>query len=177
AQELEEISPGLIEETPDYAEVEVEPARTETRTVQRQKVEQRESVRYETTLIDGQWRKLPITTTVDHPLFEDHPLFDEEGAALMEVAEPEHVEVLDDKGNVIQPFKAAVYRQATHRVPVMEDVQETIEVPAKVERQATGEVTKSVKYSVFVPMLIKAMQEQQAQFDALVKRITLLEAA
>ncbi|MDP3794881.1 MAG: tail fiber domain-containing protein, partial [bacterium] len=47
AQELEEISPGLIEETPDYAEVEVEPARTETRTVQRQKVEQRESVRYE----------------------------------------------------------------------------------------------------------------------------------
>jgi hypothetical protein len=29
-----------------------------------------------------------------------------------------------------------------------------------------GTVTKSVKYSVFVPMLIKAMQELKAEFDA-----------
>ncbi|MDP3652415.1 MAG: hypothetical protein Q8R67_12105, partial [Rhodoferax sp.] len=177
AQELEEISPGLIEETPDYAEVEVEPARTETRTVQRQKVEQRESVRYEATLVDGQWRKLPITTTVDVPLFEDHPLFDEAGDALMELVEPEQAEVLGEDGEVVTPFKFALWRQSTHRVPVLEDVQQKVEVPAKIERQATGEVTKSVKYSVFVPMLIKAMQEQQAQIDTLVKRITLLEAA
>jgi hypothetical protein len=34
-----------------------------------------------------------------------------------------------------------------------------------------------VKYSVFVPMLIKAMQEQQALITALTTRITALEAA
>jgi len=46
-----------------------------------------------------------------------------------------------------------------------------------------GTTTKSVKYSVFVPMLIKAMQEQQAiiesqqsQIDALTARIEALEA-
>jgi hypothetical protein len=177
AQELEEISAGLIEETPDYMDVEVEPARTDVKTVQRQKVEQREDVRYETTLVNGQWRKLPVRTTVEVPLFQDHPLFDAAGAAIMEVAEPEQPEVLDADGQVTTPFKPATYRQSTHRVPVLEDVQETVEVPAKIERQATGEVTKSVKYSVFVPMLIKAMQEQQAMIDALTQRLDALEAA
>jgi hypothetical protein len=38
-----------------------------------------------------------------------------------------------------------------------------------------GTVTKSVKYSVFVPMLIKAMQEQQAIIDSLTARIEALE--
>jgi len=36
--------------------------------------------------------------------------------------------------------------------------------------------TKSIKYSVFVPMLIKAIQEQQAIITALTTRITALEA-
>jgi len=40
-----------------------------------------------------------------------------------------------------------------------------------------GTTTKSVKYSVFVPMLIKAIQEQQALITALTTRITALEAA
>ena len=35
--------------------------------------------------------------------------------------------------------------------------------------------TKSVKYSVFVPILIKAMQEQQTLIEALTNRITALE--
>jgi hypothetical protein len=39
-----------------------------------------------------------------------------------------------------------------------------------------GTVTKSVKYSVFVPMLIKAMQEQQAIIEALTARIEALES-
>jgi len=37
--------------------------------------------------------------------------------------------------------------------------------------------TKSVKYSVFVPMLIKAIQEQQALITTLTARITALESA
>jgi len=40
-----------------------------------------------------------------------------------------------------------------------------------------GTTTKSVKYSVFVPMLIKAMQEQQALITQLTARITALESA
>ena len=38
-----------------------------------------------------------------------------------------------------------------------------------------GTETKSVKYSVFVPILIKAMQEQQALIETLTDRITALE--
>ena len=45
-------------------------------------------------------------------------------------------------------------------------------------RVATGTSTKSVKYSVFVPMLIKAMQEQQAIIEQLLADVkTLKEAA
>ena len=39
------------------------------------------------------------------------------------------------------------------------------------EKQSLGTTTKSVKYSVFVPMLIKAIQEQQAQIEELKKLI------
>jgi hypothetical protein len=39
-----------------------------------------------------------------------------------------------------------------------------------------GTTTKAVKYSVFVPMLIKAMQEQQATIESLTARIAALEA-
>ncbi len=39
-----------------------------------------------------------------------------------------------------------------------------------------GTATKSVKYSVFVPMLIKAIQEQQALITSLTDRIAALEA-
>ena len=40
-----------------------------------------------------------------------------------------------------------------------------------------GTTTKSVKYSVFVPMLIKAMQEQQAIIESMTARIAALEGA
>jgi hypothetical protein len=52
------------------------------------------------------------------------------------------------------------------------------EMPDKDEEgNDLGTTTKAVKYSVFVPMLIKAMQEQQALITALTTRITALEAA
>lgn len=177
AQELELVSPGLIEESPDYIEIEIEPARTETKVAQQQVVEHREDVRYQTTLVEGQWRKLPIATTVEVPLFTEHPLFDETGAAILEMVSAEQPEVLAEDGSTVTPFRAAVYQQATHKVPVTKDVEETVQIPAKMERQLTGTVTKSVKYSVFVPMLIKAMQEQQALIESLTSRLTVLESA
>ena len=39
------------------------------------------------------------------------------------------------------------------------------------EDKVTGETYKHVKYSIFVPMIIKAMQEQQAQIDELKAKI------
>jgi hypothetical protein len=44
------------------------------------------------------------------------------------------------------------------------------------EKQMTSEETvKTVKYSVFVPMLIKAIQEQQAQIEELTQKVNTLE--
>jgi hypothetical protein len=54
-------------------------------------------------------------------------------------------------------------------------------VEATVDRDKNGvdkgTVTKSVKYSVFVPMLIKAIQEQQSQIDALREKVSALSAS
>ena len=52
-------------------------------------------------------------------------------------------------------------------------IEETID--RDVDGNDLGTSTKSVKYSVFVPMLIKAIQEQQALIQSLTTRITALE--
>lgn len=102
AQELELISPGLIEETPDYINVE----------------------------------------------------------KIREVEVPAIDAVFDDEGGLVTPATEA-----------------TTKFEEYIEREPAGTVTKSVKYSVFVPMLIKAMQEQQEMIVALQVRIDALEAA
>jgi len=77
-----------------------------------------------------------------------------------EVEVPAVEEVLDDEGNVI----TAAVEATTRTEEYTEDV-------------LTGETTKSVKYSVFVPILIKAMQEQQAMIEELKAKVAALEAA
>jgi hypothetical protein len=52
-------------------------------------------------------------------------------------------------------------------------VEETADRDA--EGELTGETTKSVKYSVFVPMLIKALQEANEKIDTLAARVAQLE--
>jgi hypothetical protein len=54
-------------------------------------------------------------------------------------------------------------------------VEETADKDA--EGNDLGTTTKAVKYSVFVPMLIKAIQEQQAIITALTARVEALEGA
>ena len=44
-----------------------------------------------------------------------------------------------------------------------------------ISRELTGTFTKSVKYSVLVPILVKALQEQQQMIQALTTRISALE--
>jgi hypothetical protein len=101
AQELEEIFPSMIEESPDYKQ------QTKTR----------------------------------------------------EIEAPAVDEVKDADGNVITEAVAATTRT--------EEYTEQVDL---------GTTTKSVKYSVFVPMLIKALQEQQALIDTQSTRIAALEA-
>ena len=68
-------------------------------------------------------------------------------------------------------------------VPVMEQQPVMESLPVMVddldhpimERYATGETTKSVKYSIFVPMLITAVQELAARNAAIEDRLLALE--
>jgi len=70
-----------------------------------------------------------------------------------------------------------VFPNMIDETPDYEDVITTDEDGKETtERVLTGTKTKSVKYSVFVPMLIKAMQEQQAIIESLNARLTKLES-
>jgi hypothetical protein len=70
-----------------------------------------------------------------------------------------------------------VFPNMIDETPDYEDVITTDEDGKETtERVLTGTKTKSVKYSVFVPMLIKAMQEQQAIIESLNARLTALES-
>lgn len=155
AQELEKIFPGLVEDTPDYADVEIAPARVEEQ--QRQVVERREHVDLVPKLVDGKWLRMPVITMVDEPVYEEHPMYHADGRPLMEMIEPEQLAELNHLGEVVTPGKAAVWRRVVHQAPVLETVE--ISVPAVFERQLTGTSTKSVKYSVLGVIVIKAIQE------------------
>lgn len=77
----------------------------------------------------------------------------------IEEVEEEEVEqhlLYDEKGAAI----------GVHNVSVKETVQETEEDRPKIYAE-TGSTTKSIKYSVLVPILIKAIQELNAKVEAL----------
>jgi hypothetical protein len=105
AQELEQVFPSMIDESPDYEERDVE-------------------VRDE----------------------EGNIVYKTEQVLVSEA-------VLDEEGNVVEE---AVYETIVTDEPEMTK-----------ERVDLGTVTKSVKYSVFVPMLIKAIQELNAKVESL----------
>jgi Chaperone of endosialidase len=86
--------------------------------------------------------------------------------------EPEHKQL----GVVAQELET-VFPGMVEETPDFETVTTTDEEGKETsERVATGTTTKSVKYSVFVPMLIKAIQEQNQLITSLTERITALEA-
>lgn len=175
AQEAELVSPGLIETTDDYEDVVVEPARTEVKIVQRPKT-QKVSIEQRTpTLVNGRYVLRMVPTELDVPLFEEHLLFDETGSPIMEQVESEQPEQRDEDGKVIAPAKPAVQRQAVHRVPVMEDVEETVEIPAKTERRPTGTQTKSIKYSILYMKAVKTLQEAMVRIEVLEAEVVALK--
>jgi hypothetical protein len=174
AQELEQVSPGLIEQTPDFEDVTRTREVTKTVPVTEKTPVLREQKTVE--VVDGkaivktEW----LDEWADTPVQDVYPLFDDAGQPVLEVATPEVPEVLDEDGNVTKAAVPATYRQATHSVPRTQEVTET---ETYTERVPTGTTTKSVKYSIFVPMLIKALQEQQVEIVAMQTQLNEQNAA
>lgn len=187
AQELEQVMPGLVEETPDFEDVTRTREVTKTVPVTEKALVPREQKTVE--VVDGKAivKTECLEVLADVPVVDHFPLFDAAGQPVVEVVTPEVPAVFDADGNVTQPAVAATYRQAVHSVPRMQEVTET---ETYTERVPTGTTTKAVKYSVFVPILIKALQEgyeavqlMQQQLDAqntamqlLAERVAALEA-
>jgi hypothetical protein len=106
--------------------------------------------------------------------------------AISDVKLKENIVDASPKLNDLMQVKVRNYNlktEPTHKqIGVIAQELETI-FPAMIEETPDrdsknnnlGTTTKSVKYSVFVPMLIKAMQEQQALIESLTARLNALE--
>lgn len=156
AQEFETIFPGLVKNNPDMERVPDPDWKPEEAVTAEQHVHKMVPVkqtRTEVKFIDGKYREVTITETVKKKQlqYKVFPLFNEEGAPKM----------IEQEGKEVQ---------ATHKVPVMETVTvteaQTMDDAPMIEKK-TGTVTKSIKYSVLVPILIKAVQELSAKVDKL----------
>ena len=97
--------------------------------------------------------------TVFPGLVDESPDYEQQ-IKTREVEVPAVAEVRDNEGNI-----------------VTEAVEATARTEEYTEQVALGTTTKAVKYSVFVPMLIKAMQEQQALITQLQADVALLKGA
>ncbi len=113
-----------------------------TRTIQRQRTEAKTVQRQVITVQNGRAVVTSESVSVNEPVFGSVPVFDEHGQP-----------VLDGDG-----------RQQMHSFPVMEDVEETY-----TELRDLGSVRKGIKWSIVVPMLLKATGELHAEFDARIK--------
>jgi len=141
AQELETVFPGLVKEIPDYESI-PDPDWV-PKTLERQVIEKVEVTKTKEEIVkqDGKYIKKIITEVVieDRPVFDNVPLYDESGKA-----------------------------SEVHRIPKMESYTEDESARPKILR-ATGTVTKAVKTSLFIPILIKAVQELEKRVENLEK--------
>ncbi len=168
AQEIEKIFPGLVGETPDretvpdpdwspqatipeiVGKIEVEPARTEERQVTVEKtVEVTKTV---TELVEGRYVQKSVTRSMvrEEPVYASFQVFDEKG----------------------EPIKGKIHKvpqMETITIPAVMRTEITSAIPGETEadrptiKRLTGTSTKYVKMSIFVPMLIKALQEMQSK--------------
>jgi len=184
AQELEQIFPGLVEEAPDYAERQLVVDGV-------QQYEQKQA-----TAADGSPLFHPPTPQTDESgniLYQDIQRVDQDGNPVFRMEEqPQQQQRRDEAGNLIflagpepgtyipamETVMAQVPVPVMEQQPVMEQLPVMVDDPDRpiMERYATGEVTKSVKYSIFVPMLITAVQELSVQVKNLESRMGVLEA-
>lgn len=176
AEEAAKVDPRFVHWKFPTKTVELEPARTETKTVQRQKTVTVQAEQIAVEVIDGQALQVRKVVDIELPVFDYLPVFDTDGNPVLEVAEPAieaQAEVLNNEGNVVAPAvaaKPAVYRQALHQVPVLEDVTETVEIPAitSTEIDYSGKPeAEGFQYERIVVPLQAVAKRQQAQLAAL----------
>jgi hypothetical protein len=160
AQELEQIFPNLIYETPKTKREEVNKTDNEGNIIYQ--TEQRlinEAVEGQEAI---EWNEKP---TQDNTKIQIQTWLDNNNIEWQSA---------DTKQELLD--RIPEYQQEA--VEAKEAIYETIETDEPVKENvelATGEVIKGVKYSVFVPMLIKGMQEQQQLINDLKSRIETLE--
>jgi len=170
AQQVEKVFPGLVEETDDFEDVTITPARTVARIGQRQVARSvtRNVEKTSHALVEGKFVETTetVSETVQVGVFEMLPVVDPTGAPVME----EYEETLHGKPDATWSMVGdKLQRQKRMPSPVMEEFTEMVDEPAVIERRALGTKTKAVKYSIFVPMLITAVQDLATQVEALRK--------
>ncbi len=146
AQEVQDIFPGLVTEIPKYGMIpdpgwEPLPERIESRQVTETVIEETEEK--EIVLTQGVYVQKTFTKKTE----KEAPVFDE-------------VVLYDENRNIILGANGEALK---HKVPRMEDVT----LPAQTEEdrplvRAQVEATLAIKQSVFVPILVKALQELHA---------------
>ena len=155
AQELEDVFPTMVDDRPDMEmapdlDWEPSPAKYEHRPI----TEVVPTTVSESTVVyeGGKYVQKKSESVVhrNEPTYTEHPLYGEDGKVV-----------------------------GTHRVmqtePVLISEAET-EADRPMIEKSSGTHTKSVKYMVFIPIIIKAMQEQQEIINALAARVASLEA-
>lgn len=127
-----------------------EPARTESRQVTEKVKQEKASIE----VVDGIAIRKVETVEVEQPVFDYLPVVDEFGKPVMVEVSPATEEVLYEEGSVVQEAKAAVYEQATHKVPRMEEV----EIPAVEEVRKT--ISHGRPHSGFTAQQVKAAMDE-----------------
>jgi hypothetical protein len=160
AQELEEVFPALIYETPDTEYQEVD------------KTDEEGNIIYQTEevlvseAVEGQ----------DAIEWEDKPTMDNTKVEIQTWLDDNEIEwqSADTKQELLD--KIPEYQQeAVEAQDAVYETRETDEPVTENKEVDLGTTTKAVKYSVFVPIMIKAMQEQQQIIEDLKARIETLE--
>ncbi|ANS03052.1 hypothetical protein [uncultured Mediterranean phage uvDeep1-CGR2-KM23-C896] len=89
--------------------------------------------------------------------------------------ERQDINKTDEDGNIIYKTEEVLVSEAVEGQDAVYETRETDEPVTENKEVDLGTTTKAVKYSVFVPIMIKAMQEQQQIIEDLKARIEILE--
>ena len=160
AQEIEEIFPSLVYETPETEYQEVDKTDEEGNIIyQTEQVLVSEAVEGQEAI---EWEDKP---TMDNTKVEIQEWLDDNNIEWQSAdTKQELLDRIPEYQQEAIEAQDAIYETRETDIPETEN----LELP-------TGEVTKAVKYSVLVPIMIKAMQEQQEIINDLKARIENLE--
>jgi len=145
------------------------------------------------------------TIDVEEPMFDEYPLYDSTGVQIYEMTDPGSPAQYDSTGAIIVEAVEPTYTPAVHRIPIMEDkvveqfparskefIRTHFGIIAQEFEQlitdlglTTDDVAAfvydsesdryAIRYTEFIPLLIKGYQTQQTKINELESRIQVLE--